>query len=544
MKILGVVIGHDSAACLVEDGRIVRYVAEERFNRIKVGLCGPHESLSYCLGDNKMSEIDKLATENATHGIVKVHLDALTKASKLEGFPLWLLDKCYDINRISQYEHHECHAASAYYTSGFDKSLVVVADGIGGNTTVSTYLAEGKDLKAIYIKTVDGEYTRKNDGAFELKKFPAKKIESLGWFYSAVTEALGWRICCDEGKTMGLAPYGDPDAIPEELMRVKLYDAGRVGYYQNSGRTYYSMESARYYQELMLKYGRENLAAAAQRLLEKEVVNLVDEWVRKTNSDRICTSGGVFLNVKVNQLLAEKYGENYWAFPLAGDSGIPIGAALREYWKTTDKPYEPIRVGNLYWGPEYADDQIKTILERNKLAHKPYESDYVARQLLDNKIVGWFQGAMEAGPRALGNRSILMSPLKACNKDIINRDVKFRESFRPFCPSVISEAASAYFDGGGEFMITACNVKNTHIPAVTHVDNTARPQILRKEENPKFHELLTQFGKLTGHPVLLNTSLNIMGEPIIRTPEEALRCFAGVGMDIMVLGNFVLEKGR
>jgi carbamoyltransferase len=197
---------------------------------------------------------------------------------------------------------------------------------------------------------------------------------------------------------------------------------------------------------------------------------------------------------------------------------------------------------HLYFGTGYSNEEIENVLRRNKLSYRPYDVSYVARKLAQNKIVGWFQGRMEGGPRALGGRSILMSPLKAENKDIINSFVKFREGFRPFCPSVTEEAADKYFDGGGEFMITACNVKTQDIPAVTHVDGTARPQIVKQSANPKFHALIDAFGKESGHPVLLNTSMNIMGEPIVRTPEEAIRCFYGVGMDLLVLGDFVLEK--
>jgi carbamoyltransferase len=474
---------------------------------------------------------------------VKEHYKALFRSDITLGMPIHLRPKVHIRTDVKEVDHHLCHAASAYYTSGLDKSLILTIDGIGEDVTETVSIAQGKDIKPLYYVKNDGVYLRGQDDVFRVHRFKAKKPYSLGWFYGMVTEGLGWRMCCDEGKTMGLAPYGDPSIIPDLELREAMFKIFPEGYYHNNGQVHYHFHGSLLFKKLAEKYGRENLAAAAQKKIEDKVIRLVNKWVKRTGIKNLCTAGGVFLNVKLNQRIIEECGlDNYWPFPLASDCGASIGAAFVEYYKHCDT-YKPKRITNLYWGPEYSDEQINAVLDRNKIVYKPYDVKYVAQKLAENKIVAWFQGKMEGGPRALGGRSILMSPLKAENKDAINATVKFREGFRPFCPSVAVEAANKYFDGGNEFMIIASKVKTSDVPAVTHVDGTARPQIVRKEDNPKFHELLTAFGIASGHPVLLNTSFNVMGEPIIRSPEEAIRCFYGVGLDVLVLGNFVIEKG-
>jgi carbamoyltransferase len=543
VRVIGVEIGHDSSACLVEDGRIVRYAAEERFNRIKVGVNTPHESLFWCLGDYKQNEIDHFVSSNGMIGTVGALFRVLMKRSQALGTPISIRPKTLDIQNVYLWDHHLSHAAGSYYTSGFQKALIVVLDGIGEETTQSIYVANGKEIKAIQVINTSGIYTKNDDGTFKEELFPKKTFKSLGWFYGSVTEALGWRMCCDEGKTMGLAPYGDPTVIPEGMVREKMFEFGRAGFYANDGRCYYHFENSDYFRGLAEKYGKENLAASAQKILEDDAIAIIKGWIEKTGERNLCVSGGVFMNVKLNQRIAEECGlEGFWPFPLCGDTGLSIGSALLEYWKRTKEDYRPERIRHLYYGPGYTDEEIKAVLDLAKLDYRPYDVKYVAGKMADNKIVGWFQGRMEGGPRALGGRSILMSPLRAENKDIINAQVKFREGFRPFCPSVTADTASRYFDGGGEFMITACKVKTDDIPAVTHVDKTARPQFVDKDINPKYHELLSEFGAITGHPVLLNTSLNIMGEPICMTPKQAVQCFYGGGLDLMVLGNYMIEK--
>lgn len=536
-------LGHDSAACLVEDGKIVRYIQEERFNKIKVGVNGVLKSIKYCLGEYRPEDMDSIVMSSGAVGSVIPHVQAAFKAKSTEGIPVSMAEEGFQVDKIGQISHHECHAGSSYYTSGLDKALIISIDGIGEDTTI--YVAEGigKQIRPLYMVKQKAIYLRGKDGVFREHRFKRDKTYSLGWFYGMVTEALGWRLACDEGKTMGLAPYGNPSVIPCREMLRPMYDYYPSGYYHNDGRVYYHFAGAYEYKKLAEKYGRENLAASAQMILEERVIRFIRKWLKRTGHENLCTAGGVFLNVKLNQKISEEIPLNsYWPFPLASDAGLPIGAALVEYHKKATTPYVSKRISNIYWGSEYSNAQIEAVLKRNKLAYKPYDVEEIALKLASNKIVGWFQGRMEAGPRALGGRSILMSPLKAENKDIINNSVKFREGFRPFCPSVTAEAASRYFDGGGAYMITACKVLSKDIPAVTHVDGTARPQILRREDNPRYYDLLAKFGTITGHPVLLNTSLNIMGQPIIESPDDAIRCFYGNGLDLLVIGDFVLQK--
>lgn len=543
MKILGVSLGHDSSACLVEDGKVVRYIQEERFSKIKVGVNGVLQSVKFCLGDYKPEDMDSVVISSGLQGQLIVHLQAAFRIKTTIGMPISVIDSGFQVENIGEIDHHECHAGSTYFTSGLDKALIVTIDGIGEDTTL--YVAEGIGGKIRPLSMVKrtGISLRGADGVFREHRFKKDRVLSLGWFYAMVTEALGWRITCDEGKTMGLAPYGNAAIIPIREMVRPMYDYYPAGFYHNDGKVWYHFNGAHQYKKLAEKYGRENLAASAQKILEDRVMRFIRKWLKRTGHKNLCVAGGVFLNVKLNQRISEEVPlDNFWAFPLASDAGVSVGAALVEYHRKTKEPYVPKRISNIYWGSEYSNAQIEAILKRNKLTYKPYDVEEIALKLASNKIVGWFRGCMEAGPRALGGRSILMSPLKAENKDIINNSVKFREGFRPFCPSVTVEAASRYFDGGGPYMITACKVLSKEIPAVTHVDGTARPQILSREDNPRYYDLLERFGVITGHPVLLNTSLNIMGQPIIESPDDAIRCFYGNGMDLLVIGDFVLEK--
>jgi carbamoyltransferase len=298
------------------------------------------------------------------------------------------------------------------------------------------------------------------------------------------------------------------------------------------------------------EYGREDIAAEAQRKLEETVMNLVFGWVKKTGIKKVAFAGGVMLNVKLNQRIWNNRGgliEEQHVYPNPGDSGLAVGAALLEYYNHND--FTGCDFNNLYLGPEYTNEEIESILKIRKCKYTFIENPAkkAAELLAKNQIVAWFQGRMESGPRALGNRSILMSPLKAENKDIINASVKFREGFRPFCPSLIFEKREEYLmDCRDEFfMITSFDIKEekrSAIPAVVHVDGTVRPQMVQKETNPLFWELINEFGNLTGESIILNSSFNIMGEPIINNPKEAIRCFFDSGIDALFIGNFYLTK--
>ena len=393
----------------------------------------------------------------------------------------------------------------------------------------------------------------------KLHTFPTSA--SLGWFYSNVTEALGWWHGDGEGKTMGLAPYGDHTKCQGVLDKftpkfakgdlVEPHDFGRPGYWNEAGAIQWHLKESYEIQELVKKYGPEHIAAEGQRVLEEQVKNLVFPWLEKENTRNLCASGGVMLNVKLNQRLWESGKINqHHTYANPGDSGLAVGAALHVYHQFI--PAAPIHaVEDLYWGPEYADNTIEAALKLRHLDYKRVENieEYAAGQLANNKILGWFQGRMESGPRALGARSILMSANHPDNKDIINARVKFREAFRPFCPSLLWEKREDYLEKARDefFMITSFTCKEAKrkkVPAVVHADHTLRPQTVKKDFAPRYWNLINEFGKLTGEHLLLNTSFNVMGEPIVNHPREAIRCFYDNGIDMLVLGNFVLEKKK
>jgi carbamoyltransferase len=462
--------------------------------------------------------------------------------SSLKKPPLYIAK--YPLKRRTQIvhvEHHLAHAASAYYTSGLPKTeraLIVTCDGAGDGVSFCLWRGE-------------------NGGIQPLKKF--NTAGSLGWFYSNVTEALGWIHGDGEGKTMGLAPYGDFTNCRGALDRfypkyaagdlVEPHSFGQGFHWDEAGSMEFHFDEAYEIRSLVQKHGPENIAAEAQRVLEEQVMEVIFPCIEREKTTALCAAGGVFLNVKLNQRLwySGKV-TRHWTYPNAGDSGLAVGSALyAHYERATD---DPIRLQeHLYWGPEYSNEEVAAIVKQRALCARYVENieEEAARLLAQNKILAWFQGRMESGPRALGNRSILMSTAKVENKDIINERVKYREAFRPFCPSLTIEAAPQYLVRYRvePFMITSFDTieeKKARIPAVVHADGTARPQTVRQEINPCYWTLITEFGKLTGDPVLLNTSFNIKGEPIICHPREAIRCFYDSGIDYLVIGNYLFSK--
>ncbi len=562
MNVLGIHIGHDSSVALVRDGRIVADVAEERFVRIK-HYCGlPIRSLEYCLKSQhlNMADIDVVAVP--TSGTIpdlnflldlkdnrreqftpaRFALEAVRSVLKksLRRPPLYI--KRFPLaprTEIVHVEHHLAHAASAYYTSVLkEKQLVITMDGAGDGVSICLWRGENGKLTP-------------------LKKFPLSA--SLGWFYSNVTEALGWWHGDGEGKTMGLAPYGDPARARGALDKFyPKFSAGDLvephpfngsAFWNEAGAIQWHFDDAEEIQKLVARHGREHIAAEAQRVLEEQTKQIVFPWLEKEKTANLSCAGGVFLNVKLNQRLWES-GKvlHHHIYPNAGDSGLAVGAALYAYYQAN--PNAPVHaIEDLYWGPDYSEQEIEDTLKLRHLRYRRMDDveAFIARQLAEDKIVGWFQGRMESGPRALGNRSILMSANKAENKDIINARVKFREAFRPFCPSLLWEKRDDYLERPRDefFMITSFTCrpeKRGRVPAVVHADATLRPQTVKQDFNPRFWRLINEFGRLTGEPLLLNTSFNVMGEPIVCHPHEAVRCFYDSGLDCLALGNFVLEK--
>ena len=562
MNVLGIHIGHDSGAALIRDGRIVADAAEERFTRVK-HYCGlPIHSVEYCLRSQGLAvtDLDAVAVPtlssvpdlNFLFALDGARREPKTKARQTLDFvraimkkadvkpPLYI--KNFPLSRkteIVHVEHHLAHAASAYYTSGTrDKQLLVTIDGAGDGLSIGLWRGE------------HGRITR-------LHEFPTSA--SLGWFYSNVTEALGWWHGDGEGKTMGLAPYGDYNKCQGVLDRftpkfqngelIESHDFGRNCYWNENGAIQWHLDEAADIQKLVKEYGAEHIAAEAQRVLEEQVKNIIFPWMEREQTRHLSTAGGVMLNVKLNQRLWESGRiDQHHTYPNPGDAGLAAGAALYVYHQAN--PDAPIYgLADLYFGPEFSDAEIEQALKLRRIEYRRVEdvTTFAAEQLARDRIVAWFQGRMESGPRALGARSILMSANRAENKDIINARVKFREAFRPFCPSLLWERKEEYLENARDefFMITSFTCKPSRrakVPAVVHADQTLRPQTVKSDFHPRFWNLINEFGKLTGEYLLLNTSFNIMGEPIVCHPREAIRCFYDNGLDTLILGNFILEK--
>ena len=561
MNILGVRYGHDAAAALIVDGRIVASIAEERLSRIKHDTSFPVKSIRECLriGGLHAEDIDCLALPNLTVPEVFFRFFAMPKSlsalqnkkgrrffnrndtaqSNLPVLPLYyepfhLSEKC----TIHLCGHHRAHAASAYYTSGMteDRSLIVTMDGSGDDVSCALWGGNGNRMSL-------------------LKSFG--RDSSLGYFYSNCTEALGWRHGGNEWKLMGLAPYGEPvpgllRGFHPEFENGELKtgrDYGEFGRWNDHGANHYHGRDAEQLRKFVDQVGMEHFAAEAQRVVEEQGMRLLLPWIEKDGSRNLCCAGGFFLNVKFNQKLWYTGSlDRQWVYPDCGDSGLPVGAALDAYVSLSSHPVCS-RLENAYLGPEFSDESIRQTLDERGIMY--VRSDNPAKQTAEylsrNLVVGWFQGRMEAGPRALGHRSILMSPLRRENKDLINAKVKYREMFRPFCPSMLHERRDDYLLGARdeEYMITSFEVrseKKDKIPAVVHQDGTARPQLVRKEVEPLYHQLIEEFEKLTGEGVILNTSFNVRGEPVVCEPREAIRCFYDTGLDVLVLGKYIVTK--
>ena len=579
MKILSFRHGHDSSASLVIDGEIIADVAEERFSRIKNDTSFPLKAIEFCLkqGGITPEQLDVIAIPSlhvppafftffkvpvaTVHNVYpketksnngffwkkrkkvaeeEVYIEPLTGVN-IPILPLYqkqfvLSENC----KVELVEHHLAHAASACYTSGFNeqgqKALVAILDGSGDDVSVSLWRFKGGKIS-------------------ELKKFG--RNASLGWFYANATEAMGWRHGSDEWKVMGLAPYGKPKAgalkgfYPEfeEGELVRPHEYGSFGRWNDHGSNHYHGKDAAPLSKFFEELGPEDFAAEVQRVSEEQAFNVIMPWLKKENTRNLICAGGFFHNIKFNQKVwYTRELDFHYVFPNAGDSGLTIGAALHVHH--TSYPNEKVRsLGPFYFGPKYSNDTIGKLLEERGITHQYFETitDITAKYLAKNYVVGWFQGRMESGPRALGGRSILMSPLQASNKDIINQKIKYREKFRPFAPAIPAEKMSDYLINPRPeyYMICSFEVKEEKrkkIPAVVHEDHTARPQMVIREFNPRYYDVITAFGEITGEPVVLNTSFNVKGEPIVCSPREAIKCFYDTGMDVLVLENYMILK--
>ena len=594
MRILGIsAFYHDSAAALVEDGHIIAAAQEERFTRKKQDARYPENAIRYCLdeGGLTLDELDYIVFYEKPfvkfERLLETYLAFAPRgfASFRMALPLWLKEKLFQKDLLGKRlkarapdfdwqhkllfaEHHQSHAASAFYPSPFDEALILTMDGVGEWATTSVGIGRNHGI--------------------EMRKeihFP----HSLGLLYAAFTYYTGFKVNSGEYKVMGLAPYGEPryaDAILEHLIDLKPdgsfhlnqeYFDYCVGLRMTNGRFDRLFGGPPRAPDELLEQRHMDLAASVQAVTEEAIVRMVRSLVAETGLRRLCLAGGVALNCVANgKVLRGGMIDDLWVQPAAGDAGGALGAALAAYHEFLDQPR---RLGNVldgmqgaYLGPGFTTAEIAERLRSAGVVFQIVEDDealiaQTVHALIEEKAVGWFQGRMEFGPRALGARSILGDPRSPRMQRQLNLKVKFRESFRPFAPSVLREDVAEWFelDGDSPYMLVVADVLEdrrhpvseedealfgidrlntirSEIPAVTHVDMSARIQTVHKETNPRYHALLSAFKACTGCPVLVNTSFNVRSEPIVCTPEDAFRCFMGTDIELLIAGNCVARK--
>jgi len=558
MYILGIsAFYHDSAAALLKDGEIVAAAQEERFSRIKHDPDFPTKAINYCLSTAGISakELDYVGFYEKPfvkfERILFSHLATFPKSyiSFLMATPLWLKEKLWIPSLIQKkldykgevlmIEHHLSHAGSSFLVSPFMESAILTIDGVGEWSTAA--YGVGKENKIELLQEM---------------RFP----HSPGLLYSAFTYYLGFKVNSAEYKVMGLAPYGEPvfyDLIMKELVDLKAdgsfklnmkYFSYDYGLKMTNSRFDKLFGAPRRAPESEIKKIHQDVAASLQKVTEEIVLKMASHLYKETGLKNLCLAGGVALNCLANsRILKETQFKDIFIQPGSSDAGGAVGVAAYIYYTLLNNQRNFVWK-DAYLGPGYSQEEIKDFLIRKGISYGEYNRQELlkitAKLLAEQNIIGWFQGRMEFGPRSLGNRSILADPRKAENKDKVNQKVKYRESFRPFAPSIIWEKAKDYFeiDIPSPFMLLTFNVKSKEIPAVTHVDSSARLQTVKREENELFYDLLSEFYNLTGCPALLNTSFNLRGEPIVCNPEEAYLSFMRSGMDYLILGNFVLDK--
>ena len=593
MRVLGIsAFYHDSAAALVEDGRIAAAAQEERFTRKKHDASFPAHAIRYCLDQAGIgiADIDQVAFYDKPflkfERLLETYLAFAPKGfrSFQMAIPIWLREKLFqkDLlrkqfkdfepdfdwkNKLLFAEHHQSHAASAFFASPFEEAVVLTMDGVGEWATTSVGIGRGDKLEM--VKEIH---------------FP----HSLGLLYSAFTYYTGFKVNSGEYKVMGLAPYGEPryaDTILENLLDLKEDGSFRLDQNYFNYCTGLTMTNGRFdalfggpprKPEEQLTQRHMDLAASIQSVTETVVLQITRALAQETQTENLCLAGGVALNCVANgKVLRDGRFENVWIQPAAGDAGGALGAALSAYHGFLAQPRKTNGGGDAmqgsYLGPRFGQDEVERRLSAAgaKFARLDDEDllDAIVEALTAEKAVGWFQGRMEFGPRALGGRSILGDPRSPRMQKTLNLKVKYRESFRPFAPSVRREDVAEWFELNGDspymlivadvlegrrramtaeeealFGIDKLNVPRSDIPAVTHVDYSARIQTVHRETHPRYHALLTRFKERTGCPVLVNTSFNVRGEPIVCTPEDAFRCFMGTEIEVLAVENCLLRK--
>ena len=593
MKILGLsAFYHDSAACLVIDGNIVAAAQEERFTRKKHDAGFPTQAVAYCLTEAGIvaADLDYVVFYDKPflkfERLLETYLAFAPRGFKsfVTSLPVWLKDKLFQKTMIAKVlneqfggdidwttrllfsEHHLSHAASAFFPSPFEEAAVLTMDGVGEWTTTSLAIGRGNQL-AVHKEI----------------QFP----HSLGLLYSAITYYTGFKVNSGEYKVMGLAPYGEPkyaDLIKDNLIDIKEDGSFHLDMSYFNYCTGLTMTNERFdtlfggprrAAESQLTQREMDLAASVQAVTEEVVIKLATGIRKSTGLRNLCLAGGVALNCVANgKLLRKNIFDNIWIQPAAGDAGGAVGAALAAYHMMlkqprTVNPADSMKGG--YLGPEYSQADIEQRLTKAGAVFTTVSDtemiELTAQALAEGKAVGWHQGRMEFGPRALGGRSIIADPRSEVVQKQLNLKVKYRESFRPFAPSVLREDVSEWFDIQSDspymllvadvakskqlpmtpeqeklFGIEKLNVPRSQIPAITHVDYSARIQTVHAHTNPKYFDLITKFKELTGCPVLVNTSFNVRGEPIVCTPEDSFNCLMGTEIEFLVVGNAIMRK--
>jgi len=585
---------HDSAATLIKDGEIIAAAQEERFTRHKHDFNYPKNAVDFVLqeADLKLNEVDHIAFYEKPflkfERLLETYLAFAPKGFKsfCMSMPLWLREKLFQKNLLMQNlkehdknfndetkllfsEHHFSHAASAYYPSPFKDAVVLTLDGVGEWATTTVALGENDNLEI--IKEIH---------------FP----HSLGLLYSAFTYYTGFKVNSGEYKLMGLAPYGDPKykkLIMDNLIDLKSDGSFRLNMDYFNYATGLTMTNKKFEklfknpvrvpEKSFLTQFHMDVAASAQAAIEEAVLTLARSLAKEHKSKNLCLAGGVALNCVANgKILKENIFEKIWIQPAAGDAGGALGAALSVWHKElNNKRIYPLedRMRGAYLGPSYSDNNVELKLKKLGAKFLKYSEeqiiDITAKELSNSKTIGWFQGKMEFGPRALGARSIIADPRSEKMQKTLNLKVKFRESFRPFAPSVTREDLAEWFELNCDspymllvagvnksirremnqeeknlFGIDKLNIKRSTIPAITHIDYSARIQTVHEKTNPKYHQLIKKFKEITGCPVIVNTSFNVRGEPIVCTVEDAFRCFMGTNLDMLVCENFILYKEK
>jgi carbamoyltransferase len=592
MHVLGIsCYFHDAAAALLRDGELLAAAEEERFTRKKHDFDFPGHAIDFCLRTAGIEGPDLDAVIFFEKPFVKFERLLMTSMQMFprsykvfrEAMITWMGDKLWIKNliqkrlrippsRIFFSEHHLSHAASAFFCSPFEEAAILTIDGVGEWTTAAIGVGRGADIKL--LKEV---------------RFP----HSLGLLYSAFTAFLGFEVNEGEYKVMGMAPFGSPRYIDKVYQLIHLADDGSFeldmdyfSFHCSTEKTfnrkfvelfgpprdpkmhfftpstgypsYFGPKPADYDGSGKLNQHYADIAASIQAVTEAVVLRMANQAHRETGSKRLCMAGGVALNSAANgKILRHAPFEEIYIQPAAGDGGGALGAALYGYHMVLGQPRKFV-MEHAYWGEEYGEAEIESFLRRSGIGYEQFDDEErlvgrVVDSLQAGRVVGWFQGRFEWGPRALGNRSILADPRRLDMKDIVNTKIKFREPYRPFAPSVLVEKASEFFDledpsrhYPARFMLYVTDVKDSkrdRVPAVTHVDGTGRLQAVHREVAPRYYKLIERFGEATGVPVILNTSFNLKGDPIVNTPQEAYRTFRISEMDTLVLDRYIIEKG-